>query len=212
MPYGYTDQAKRKGMMKYMNEFFWFFLAAAVLQNVVLITGFGSSILLRVSRKRLNILPFSIILCIFTTLTTLVCFPLDELIGTGVVSKWLRPLMIISVTAVLYIVSVLILRSRFQALSNRISRLLTIAAFNNLVIGIAGIVNHQFAVTLPGAVGLSLGACAGFLLLSWLTAEGMERLDNPDVPKAFRGLPSILIYLGILSLALMGFEGSVSLI
>ena len=40
----------------------------------------------------------------------------------------------------------------------------------------------------------------------------MERLDNPDVPKAFRGLPAILIYLGIIALALMGFSDSAPLI
>ncbi len=172
-----------------MSEFIRFFLAAAVLQNVVLITGFGSSVMMRISRKRLNILPFSLILCIYSTLTVIVCFPLDGLMGTGVVSKLLRPLMIILVTAVLYIISVFYLKEQHPKLFSRVSRLLPIAAFNNLVFGIA----------------LSI-------IISWLVAEGMERLDNPDVPKAFRGLPSILIYLGILSLALMGFEGSVSLI
>lgn len=195
-----------------MFDFFKFLLAAAILQNVVLMTGFGSSVLLRTTKKRTNILPFSALLCLFATLTVLICYPLDALIGTSVVAKWLRPLMIISVTALLYIMAVLILRKKYPSVLNKISRLLPIAAFNNLVIGIALIINHQFPVSLPGAVGLSLGACAGFLLLSWLTAEGMERMDNPDVPKAFRGLPSVLIYLGILSLALMGFSGSISMI
>ncbi|HBT64368.1 MAG TPA: hypothetical protein DEB10_06895 [Ruminococcaceae bacterium] len=195
-----------------MTDFIKFILAAAVLQNVVLMTGFGSSVMIRISKKRTNILPFSALLCIFATLTVLVCYPLDLLIGTSVISKYIRPLMIVTVTALLYIASVVLLRKRFPEVFSRISRLLPIAAFNNLVIGIALIINHQFSVSLPGAIGLSLGACAGFLLLSWLTTEGMERLDNPDVPKSFRGLPSVLIYLGILSLALMGFSGSVSMI
>ena len=151
-------------------------------------------------------------LCIFTTLTVIICYPLDNLIGTGVLAKWLRPLMIIAITALLYIVAVLILYNKFPSLFNRIKRLVPVAAFNNLVIGIAIIINHQFAVNLPGAIGLALGTCAGFLMLSWLTTEGIERLDNPDVPKAFRGLPSVLLYLGILSLALMGFSGSVSIL
>ena len=107
---------------------------------------------------------------------------------------------------------VVLLKKKFTALYARVSRMLPMAAFNNLVIGIALIVNHQFALSFPGAVGLSLGACGGYLLLSWMTAEGMERLDNPDVPKAFRGLPATLIYLGIIALALMGFSGSVSMI
>ncbi|HOB36226.1 MAG TPA: Rnf-Nqr domain containing protein [Candidatus Avimonas sp.] len=195
-----------------MLTFFDYFLAAAFLQNVVLMTGFGSSVLIKSSRKRTNILPFGALLCLFTTLTVLICYPLDILIGTGVVAKWLRPLMIISITAVLYVIVVITLNKRFPSLYRRIKRLIPVAAFNNLVIGIAIIINHQFAVSFLGAVGLSLGTCAGFLLLSWLSTEGIERLDNPDVPKAFRGLPSILIYLGILSLALMGFSGSVSIL
>ncbi|HHV51714.1 MAG TPA: hypothetical protein GXX54_08480 [Clostridiales bacterium] len=195
-----------------MLRFFDYFLAAALLQNVVLMTGFGSSVLIKSSKKRTNILPFTTLLCIFTTLTVIICYPLDNLIGTGVLAKWLRPLMIIAITALLYIVAVLILYNKFPSLFNRIKRLVPVAAFNNLVIGIAIIINHQFAVNLPGAIGLALGTCAGFLMLSWLTTEGIERLDNPDVPKAFRGLPSVLLYLGILSLALMGFSGSVSIL
>ncbi len=195
-----------------MTSFLIFLLAAAFIQNLVLSTGFGTSVMLRMSRKRQNILPFSILLCLFTVGTVLVCYPLDMLIGTGVVAKWFRPLMIMAVTAVLYIAAVLLLKTKFPALYARVSRMLPMAAFNNMVIGVALIVNHQFALSLPGAIGLGIGACGGYLLLSWLTAEGMERLDNPDVPKAFRGLPSVLIYLGILALALMGFSGSVSMV
>ena len=45
-----------------------------------------------------------------------------------------------------------------------------------------------------------------------LTAEGMERLDNPDMPQAFRGLPATLLYLGILAMALLGFTNAITLI
>ena len=65
---------------------------------------------------------------------------------------------------------------------------------------------------LPGAIGLSLGSCLGFLLLSLLTAEARERTDNPDVPQAFRGLPITLVYLGLMALALLGFKSGVSFI
>ena len=42
-----------------------YFLAAALIQNMVLSTGFGASVMLRMSRKRRNILPFSALLCFF---------------------------------------------------------------------------------------------------------------------------------------------------
>ena len=45
-----------------MTSFLIFLLAAAFIQNLVLSTGFGTSVMLRMSRKRQNILPFSILL------------------------------------------------------------------------------------------------------------------------------------------------------
>jgi len=188
------------------------FLALALIQNLVLNTGIGASLLVRMSKKRRNIGVFSFWLTVFSVLTMLIVYPLDELIGTGIVAKWLRPLMIIGVTVILYIAVALILRRWFPARYDTWSRILPMAAFNNVVIGTVLIVNHQFALPIGEAIGLSLGACVGFCLLSLLTAEGMRRLDNPGVPKAFRGLPVTLLYLGILALALMGFSGSVPLL
>lgn len=116
----------------------------------------------------------------------------------------------IAIAAVLYILTVVVLRRFLPAVFQRLSRLLALAAFNNVVIGIALISNHRFS-SLPSAIGLSLGACLA-LVLAWLTAEGMERLDNPDMPQSFRGLPATLVYLGLLALALLGFFQNVPLL
>ena len=86
------------------------------------------------------------------------------------------------------------------------------AAFNNLVTGIALVSNLQLVTGLGGNIGLAIGSCLGFALLTWFTAEGIERMDNPDMPEAFRGMPSTLVYLGLLALALMGFTSDFSLI
>ena len=86
------------------------------------------------------------------------------------------------------------------------------AAFNNLVTGIALISNAHFAAGLGGNIGLAIGSCLSFGMLTWLTAEGIERMDNPDMPEAFRGAPSTLLYVGLLALALMGFISNFSLI
>ena len=39
--------------------------------------------------------------------------------------------------------------------------------------------------------------------------EGRRRLRSKDIPHIFRGLPSVLIYIGILSLAIYGLVGTV---
>lgn len=198
-----------------MNEvwnFVLFLFATAVAQNIVLTTGFGSSMLLRIVRHPKEIAAFSGVLSVFAVLTVTAAYPLDILIGTNFDAKLLRPLMITGVVAVLYCLAGVILSKFFSAFYARISKFLPMAAFNNLVIGVALICNHNFTTNLPGAIALALGCCVGFVLLSFLTAEGIERMDNPDIPAAFRGLPITLVYVGLLALAILGFSPSLSLI
>ncbi len=189
-----------------------FLLATAVSQNIVLTTGFGSSMLLRMVRRPKDIGIFSLILGFFAVATAAICYPLDKALGVDFWPKLLRPLLIVAVVALLYCLFVLICSKAFPGLYARTAKLLPLAAFNNLVIGIALICNHNFSTTLIGAIGLALGGCVGFVVLSFITAEGIERLDNPDIPPAFRGLPIMLVYVGLLALAILGFSSSVSLI
>lgn len=194
-------------------EQFWvFLLATAFVQNLVLTTGFGSSVMLRIVRRPGDIWVFGGFLTGFSLLTVLIAYPLDMLIGTGPAAKLWRPFMMVAIATVLYLIVAILLYKRLPSVYRRVSRLLPLAAFNNLVIGIALIINHQFALGLAGAIGLSLGASLGFIVLTALTAEGMERIDNPDMPPSFRGLPATLLYLGILALALLGFTSAFSFI
>lgn len=198
--------------MNEMTNFIFFLFATAVTQNMVLSTGFGSSMLLRVIRQPKAIFPFAALLGTFCVLTVGICYPLDMLIGTEPWAKLLRPLMIVAVVAVLYLFAAAILPKCAPKFWAHYNRLLPLSAFNNLVIGIALISNHSFALSVFGAIALALGCCFGFTVLALVTAEGLERLDNPDIPPAFRGLPATLIYVGLLALAILGFAPSVSLI
>ena len=188
-----------------------FFVTVALLQNVILTTGFGSSVMLHMVRKPKNIWLFSAILGVFSTLTVIIAYPLDRLFGTEMTNLW-RPFMMICITVVLYVAATLLLQWLAPNFYTRASRMLHMAAFNNLVTGIALICNAHFAVGLGGNIGLAIGSCLSFGILTWLTAEGIERMDNPDMPEAFRGMPSTLVYVGLLGLALMGFVNTFTLI
>ena len=188
-----------------------FFVTVALLQNVILTTGFGSSVMLHMVRKPKNVWLFSGILGVFSTLTVIIAYPLDRLFGTEMTNLW-RPFMMIVITAVLYVLGTLLLQWLAPNFYTRVSRMLPMAAFNNLVTGIALICNAHFAVGLGGNIGLAIGSCLSFGILTWLTAEGIERMDNPDMPEAFRGMPSTLVYVGLLGLALLGFVNTLTLI
>lgn len=196
----------------YLAEFLTYFIPVALLQNVILNYGFGSSIMLHTVKKPKTIWLFSGILGAFSLLTVLIAYPLDNwLFETDMTNVW-RPLMLVGITALVYVAASLLLQWLLPVFYHRVSRLLPMAAFNNLVTGIALICNAHFNTTLIGNVGMALGAALSFGMITWLTAEGMERMDNPDMPEAFRGAPSTLLYVGLLALALMGFVSEFSLI
>ena len=195
-----------------MGEFLLWLLAITFLQNLVLSTGLGSSLLIRITRRPRDIVSYGVALCGFLVLSVLVTYPLDALIGTSPVAKLLRPAMMIATAVLLYLLVDPLLHKYLPRLYKRVSYLLPLAAFNNIVIGLLLILNHQFSASLSAALGIAVGAACGFVALSWLTVEGMERLDNPDMPASFRGLPATLLYLGILALALTGFDTGTALI
>ena len=190
-------------------EMMSFFITVAVLQNVILTTGFGSSVMLHMVKKPKSIWLFSAMMAVFSVLTVAIAYPLDKHFGTDMNNLW-RPFMMVAITVVLYVLVSLLLMYALPKWYRRVSRLLPMAAFNNLVTGIALVCNAHFGTNLAGNIGLAIGSCLSFGILTWLTAEGVERMDNPDMPEAFRGMPSTLLYVGLLALALMGFaSGSI---
>lgn len=185
-------------------ELMSFFVSIALLENVILTTGFGSSVMLHMVKKPKSIWLFSAIMGVFSVLTVAIAYPLDKHFGTDINNLW-RPFMMVAITVVLYIVFTLVLMFALPKFYRRVSRLMPMAAFNNLVTGIALVCNAHFGAGLAGNIGLAIGSCLSFGILTWITAEGIERMDNPDMPEAFRGTPSTLLYVGLLALALMGF-------
>lgn len=194
-----------------MNAFLYL-LTASLVQNFVLTTGFGSSMVLRLSRRPATLLPFGGLLTVFSALSVVAVYPLDRLLGTAATAQLLRPLLIIGVVSVLYMVSYGILQLIRRPFAATLRKMLPTVAFNNVTVGILLIVNHQFALPLWSAVAMAVGSALGFTLLSLFIGDLRRRLDHPDVPIAFRGLPILLVSLGLLALGLMGFSSSVVLI
>ena len=189
-----------------LRETFLYLLSAAVLQNLVLHTGFGTSLLVRTAKRDKGSWFFLLLITLFSLLTVLVMFPLDRWLGLTWSVKVYRPVLAVGVTSVLYLLACLILKQGFPRLYVRYSHILPSAAFNNLVVAVALIINHQFSMELVPALGFALGSCIGFCLLTVCVRFCIDRTDHQDMPEAFRGLPIHMIFLGILALAFMGFS------
>lgn len=197
--------------MKSFTDMFLFFLFVATTQNLVLTTGFGASSMIKLVRRPGQLFRFGMLLLLFSVLTTALFFPIDALLPDTWFARMVRPLILLLLTGLLYLGCTAFL-SRSAKQYRPFRSILPLAAFNNVVIGVSLLINYQVSVSFFPAVGIAAGGAVGFVLLSALTAEAVERLDNPDIPRAFRGLPATLVYLGLLALALMGFKANLNLI
>lgn len=81
-----------------------------------------------------------------------------------------------------------------------------VAACNCSVLGTLLICANQ-NFTLLQSVAFGFGSGVGYLFAVLVVDEGRRRLRSKDVPTIFKGLPSSLIYIGVLSLAVYGLLG-----
>jgi len=87
-------------------------------------------------------------------------------------------------------------------------RLLPLATFNSALFGafyISVSQNFDFFQT----AGYSLGTGAGYTIAILVIYFARKRLAISPVPRSFRGLPVLLVYMGLISLALYGLIGRV---
>lgn len=190
----------------------WLFLAAAFAQNMVLTTGIGSALAVRLTRRGEHRAVFALLLLLFALLTALCFHPIDRLLGDGELARLFRPLIIVALSSAWYLLAVWLFKTLSPRLYESFRSVLPFAAINTVVTGVTLIAPHQFGNDLGSALALSAGAAVGFFLVYLLLCEGIDRMQHQAMPKAFAGLPALFLYLGILALALCGFSADIAFI
>ena len=95
-------------------------------------------------------------------------------------------------------------------LYQRVAVFIPLTLINSAVLGVA-LVNMQSQHGVIGSVFFGLGAAIGFGLVIIAMAAMQERMMAAEIPTPFRGIAILLITLGIMSMAFMGFNGIASL-
>ena len=189
--------------MTYISEFLIAAFTAAILQNAVFARGLGASGETLALNKPRGILRFGAFLIYIVTLSAALAWPLNYLLRLYRLSSRLGIRYLSSITTLLCICLVFALtyavtRAWLPRLHYALRPLALPAALNTAVLG---------AILLAFSSGFAFGSGAGYTLALLLISEGRKRIALSDVPRAFRGLPVALIYIGILSLAIYGLIG-----
>ena len=189
--------------------FFSYALLAIFAQNAVFTRALGVSRMVQlVGDDRTSSALFGMMLCITQVLVAPAAFfagrwfiaPLDN-------RAQLRPLVYIASIAVVCLAEHLVLwLLRSLPRRSQLLRIVPLAALNSGVLGTV-LVERTQTFTLGQSLGFGLGSGRGYVLAVLLVTEARHRLRSKAIPKAFRGLPITLVYIGVLALAIYGFTG-----
>ena len=119
--------------------------------------------------------------------------------------EYLRTPAVVAVVLIVVPLVELALRRRGTLLTQQPGFALVMST-NTALLGIALITDLR-AATFAGALLLAIAAAAALAALLLAFAALYERLQQADVPAAFRQAPLALITAGIMALAFMGFSG-----
>ena len=116
------------------------------------------------------------------------------------------PILYVAVVSIVYVVSLIVIWRFFPKLFKALKKYVHLSVFNCSVIG-ALFLSSQQGESIFSYIGYGFGTGIGFLLAAYLLYIAVKRLNSPLVPAAFRGFPVMIVYVGILSLALYAFAG-----
>ncbi len=181
-------------------------IIAIFVQNSIFERALGINVLLYASRKREHLLGFFAAITYTTTISSAIIWIFDGLFAENEYYSIFMPILYVAVVSVLYILTLVLIWRFFPKLFRNIRKYVHLSVFNCSVIG------ALFLCSVQGSdiftyIGYGFGTGIGFLLAAYLLYIAADRLNSPLVPAAFRGFPIMLVYVGILSLALYAFTG-----
>ncbi|WP_312695552.1 Rnf-Nqr domain containing protein [Caproiciproducens sp.] len=181
-------------------------LLAVTAENILFAGGIGFSHALRAGRRAKTLGLYSVFVTVFTLISMVAGYLLAPLIAGSETLTVLRPVILALCAAAAYIAASFVLKTFFSQFYRKYGKLLSPAAINTVVLSMPYVLK-SFKLSLPDAVGFALGTGAAFFLAALVFSRTSASCRNADMPKAFSGLPAVLIYIGILSMAFAGFTG-----
>ena len=197
-----------------MREFVMSMLTAAVyavfLRNLLFSGGLGGSEVLRAAQRNSEILLTSLLVSLFSTAAAVICRFVAAPLAIYQYA-WLSALYG-GVLLVLYLGTcgvITLLPRKYAPHKPLLLKRMGMSALNTIVMGVP-LLAHRLGESLPGAIGMGLGAGVAFLTVALLINSGLHILQqNKAIPPMFTGVPAALIYTGLLALAFTGFQGKI---
>jgi H+/Na+-translocating ferredoxin:NAD+ oxidoreductase subunit A len=120
--------------------------------------------------------------------------------------QYLDLLLYVMMMLVIVLASKNIVHLLFPLLIEKIDAIIPVLLINSILLAVILLQESQINSFIDSFLyGLATGL--GFLFLLLVVTSLRERIDNENIPEPFRGIPILLIAMGMLSMGLMGLAG-----
>ena len=185
---------------------FTILFTAALVNNFVLSQFMGICPFLGVSKKVETAAGMGGAVVFVITIASLCTSILYNYLLVPAQLEYLNTIVFILVIAALVQFGEMVLKKMMPALYKSLGVYLPLITTNCAVLGVALLsVQNEYGV-LESVVN-GIGASLGFLLAIVLMAGIREKLENSNIPEAFKGTPIVLITAGLMAIAFCGFGG-----
>ena len=192
--------------MAMLSDFFVYMIMALTVENLLFTRGLGIGKTIMIVRKPTYLLSFTWILSVVMVIVTCLSWGIYRLLRTISFLYAFYPLIYLICVSLVYIPLTFYYEHKRPKEYKHLKVVLRLACFNTAVIG-AALIAVQGILTFTHVLGFAVGSAIGFSIALFLVEEGQRVLSLRQIPKAFRGLPITLWYIGRLSLAFYGLIG-----
>ena len=181
-------------------------VTSSLVSNVVLSRFLGLCPLLGVSKKTNTAAGMGVAVIFVITLASAVSGLLYKYVLQRFHVEYLETIVFILVIAALVQFVEMFLRKAMPALYRALGVYLPLITTNCAVLGVA-LTNVQKEYGIVAGIVNGFATAAGFTIAIIILAGIREKLEHNDIPKPFRGMPTVLLTAGLMAIAFCGFSG-----
>ena len=181
-------------------------IGSAFINNVVLSQFLGICPFLGVSKKVKTALGMGSAVVFVISLASLVASLIYSYVLVPLDVTYLQTIVFILVIAALVQFVEMFLKKSMRGLYQALGVYLPLITTNCAVLGVA-LTNVQKSYGVLESVVNGFAVSVGFLISITIMAGLREKMEYNNVPKAFRGMPTVLLTAGLMAIAFFGFSG-----
>jgi len=189
-----------------MSDLFGLLFSTALVNNLVLTYLVGLDLQVAAS-QRMNaawLVGLATIYCLAIVLPAI--YLIDHLIIIPLSLQYLDLLFYLMLIIVVVFSSQQLMHRLLPLMYKQVDSMVPVILINSILLAVILLSQGQ-KQSISGILLYGISTGIGFLFLLLVLTCLRERIDNNNIPIAFRGLPILLITLGIFSMGLMGLAG-----